>query len=90
MAGALSFLAFHKGGKLFGERRSQNVGPVSVLRVSGWDQDQYLIKSVTDERVLIEERYYLSDNGLKLFREVSIQGREVAPKNLLLAFDRVP
>ena len=74
----------------FGEKRELNIGPIAVLRVSGWENDRYYIKSVTDQNVLVEERYYLSDKGLRLHRDVQIEGKNVTPTTVRQVFDRVP
>lgn len=74
----------------FGEKRELNVGPIAVLRVSGWEDDRYYIKSITDQHVLIEERYYMSDNGLRLHRDVQIEGKNIPLRTVRQVFNRVP
>ncbi len=72
----------------YGEKRDANVGSISVLRVSGWEDDQYLIKSLTDDGTLIEERYFLADRGLRLIRRISISKGEAPPRELEQTFTR--
>lgn len=74
----------------FGEKRLANIGPLSILRVSGWEGDQYVVRSVTDDGTNVEDRYYLSNNGLRLHRVVSVEGRDQSKNTVRQVFDRVP
>ena len=72
----------------YGEKRDANVGPISVLRASGWEDDEYLIKSLTEDGTLIEERYFLENRGLNLVRKISISKGEAPPRELRQTFSR--
>nr|MDJ0941236.1 hypothetical protein [Woeseiaceae bacterium] len=54
----------------FGEYRRVNVGPVIATRVSGWEENQYVIETLDEEGRKLVERYFLEDDAL--LRQISI------------------
>ena len=74
----------------YGEKTDANVGIVGVLRVSGWDHDGYLIKSITDDGTLIQERYSLQERGLKLVRQITISSKSMEPRVVVQNYSRAP
>jgi len=56
----------------FGEKREINVGAISADRVSGWEDDAYVIETLDRNGAKLTERYRLQDNGAALVRSVAI------------------
>jgi hypothetical protein len=56
----------------FGEKREINVGAISADRVSGWEDDAYVIETLDRNGAKLTERYRLQDNGATLVRSVAI------------------
>ncbi|MEM7283231.1 MAG: hypothetical protein AAF438_16570 [Pseudomonadota bacterium] len=75
----------------YGEKTDANVGVVGVLRVSGWENDTYLIKSVSDDGTLIQERYSLEERGLRLVRQITISSKSMdEPRVMVQNYSRAP
>ena len=73
---------------LFGEHRAASVGPVIAERVSGWDGARYVIQTLDEDGVLLTERWYLEDEGLK--RDVVFSEDDVVQYAVTQSFDRAP
>lgn len=56
----------------FGENRRVSVGPVTADRVSGWEEDSYVIETLDDDGDKLVERYTLMPGGDALLRQVSV------------------
>jgi hypothetical protein len=56
----------------FGEKRVISVGPVEADRVSGWEDDAYVIVTLDKDEAKMTERYSLSENGRVLARSIVI------------------
>lgn len=56
----------------FGENRRVNVGPVRADRVSGWEEDSYVIETLDEAGGKLVERYTLMPGGDALLRQVSV------------------
>jgi hypothetical protein len=56
----------------FGEKRVVSVGPVDADRVSGWEEDAYVIVTLDKDEAKMTERYSLSENGRVLVRSIVI------------------
>ncbi len=53
----------------FGENRMISVGAINAQRVSGWVDDQYVVRSLDKNGMQLTETLSLSDNGDILFRQ---------------------
>lgn len=53
----------------FGENRMINVGAISAQRVSGWEEDQYVVRSLDKNGMKLTERLWLADNHNILYRQ---------------------
>jgi hypothetical protein len=73
----------------FREHRVISVGPIEAERVSGWQQDRYVIKTLDDEGALLTETYGLVDAGAVLERTIRIVYKEKELLNIRQRFDRV-
>ena len=56
----------------FGEDRVISVGPIEAQRVSGWENDSFVIQTLDDEGAILTEAWRLSENAKVLLREISI------------------
>ncbi len=56
----------------FGEHRAVNVGPVVAERVSGWEEDGYVIETLDSEGGKLVERYSLFPDSRTLVRRIAI------------------
>ena len=53
----------------FGENRMISVGAIDAQRVSGWVDDQYVVRSLDKNGMQLTETLSLSNNGNTLFRQ---------------------
>jgi hypothetical protein len=73
----------------FGENREVTVGPVEAQRVSGWEQDAYVVETLDERDNKLIERYSLDDDGGVLLREVRILKKGNPGLTLVQRYDRV-
>lgn len=73
----------------FGEDRVVTVGPVEAQRVSGWEDDAYVIETLDDDGNKLVERYLLEDDGALLLRQVSIYKRGQLGLSVVQKYDRI-
>lgn len=72
----------------FGENRTENVGPIEVQRVSGWDGQVFMIESQAADGDILTEAWSLTDNGAVLVRDVSVSKGEETSFATRQVFDR--
>ena len=72
----------------FGEKREVNVGPVVADRVSGWNNEAYVIETLDSEGAKLIETYRLRDNGRNLIRTITILNDGSAQMNVEQTFDK--
>jgi hypothetical protein len=72
----------------FGEKRVVSVGPVEADRVSGWDEDAYVIETLDKDESKMTERYSLDENGLVLVRSIVITDGDEQRLAIKQLFDR--
>lgn len=72
----------------FGEARAVNVGSIVADRVSGWDDDVYIVETLDKNNVKLTERFWLSDKAQVLNREITIRNPEGVKATALQQFDR--
>ncbi|NNF41313.1 MAG: hypothetical protein HKN64_08020 [Woeseiaceae bacterium] len=56
----------------FGEKRIVTVGPIEAQRVSGWENDTFVVETLDAEGSLLAESWRLEDEGTKLTRDVVV------------------
>lgn len=56
----------------FGENRSVAVGPIEAQRVSGWENDTFVVETLDAEGSLLTEAWRLDDAGMELVRDVAL------------------
>ena len=72
----------------FREHRVISVGPIEAERVSGWQEDRYIIKTLDDQGALLTETYGLVDDGEGLERTIRIVYREKELLSIRQFFNR--
>ncbi len=72
----------------FGEQRMVNVGPIQADRVSGWENNAYVIVTRDKEGTLLTESYRLQDPGT-LVRSVRIASDRESTLDVEQVFDRL-
>ena len=72
----------------FGEKRVISVGPVEADRVSGWEDDAYVIVTRDEDDAKMTERYFLSENGRVLVRSIVITDGDEQRLAIEQLFDR--
>lgn len=71
----------------FGEQRMVRVGPIQAERVSGWENDAYVIETRDKEGTMLIESYRLEDADT-LLRRVRIIGEPGTELDVEQVFDR--
>lgn len=61
----------------FGEARRVSTGGALARRVSGWEQDDYVIETLGDSGMKLTERYRLEAAGRRLVREIVLRSKEM-------------
>jgi hypothetical protein len=72
----------------FGENRLVSVGPIEAMRVSGWEEQAFVVETVDDTGTILYEAWHLDADGAVLIRDVRISKREDDSYNLRQVFDR--
>ncbi len=72
----------------FGENRIISVGPIEAQRVSGWQNDSFVIQTLDDDGAILTESWRLSDDATILLREISIVKGDKETYSALQQFDR--
>ncbi len=71
----------------FGEQRMVNVGPILAERVSGWENNAYVVETRDKEGTMLIESYRLEDADT-LVRSIRITGDSTAELSVEQVFDR--
>ncbi|MDJ0814230.1 MAG: hypothetical protein QNJ23_10915 [Woeseiaceae bacterium] len=71
----------------FGEQRMINVGPIQAERVSGWENNAYVIETRDKEGTMLIESYRLAGDDT-MVRHVRITGESGAELDVEQVFDR--
>ena len=72
----------------YGEDREISVGPIVADRVSGWDNEAYVIETLDSEGAKLIESYRLRDSGRSLVRTIVILNDGSAQMNVEQLFDK--
>ncbi|MDJ0909243.1 MAG: hypothetical protein QNI99_08610 [Woeseiaceae bacterium] len=73
----------------FGEHRPVNVGPVVAERVSGWEEDGYVIETLDREGGKLVERYSLFPNDRRLVRRITIYDGDDIETSVTQRFEKL-
>lgn len=72
----------------FGENRIVSIGEIQASRVSGWENDNYVIETLTDDGYKLVELYGLENNGASLVRTVAIFRRDKPHSRFVQKYDK--
>lgn len=72
----------------FGEKREISVGPFVADRVSGWEEDVYVIETLDEDNAKLIETYRLNTNDDSLVRTIMIVRKGEASLDIEQVFDR--
>ena len=72
----------------FGEARPINVGGAIARRVSGWENDGYVIETLGDSGMKLTERYRLIGEGARLSREIVLRSKSLQQVAIVQTFAR--
>ena len=72
----------------FGEHRVVSVGEIQAERVSGWQGDEYIVETLDDSGMKLTERFWVSEDGNLLNREITFRSNKNEERALLQLFDR--
>jgi len=72
----------------FGEKRKINVGEVEADRVSGWQENAYIIETLDMDGAKLIETYRLDDGGDTLIRSIVVIENAVRQVDVTQAFDQ--
>ncbi len=73
----------------FGEHRLVSVGAVEAQRVTGWDGTQLVVETLGKNRMKLTDRFYLTDGGDTLRREITLRSKKLDEESVVQEFDRV-
>ena len=73
----------------FGEHRMVSVGAVEAQRVSGWDGTQLVVETLGKNGMKLTDRFYLTDGGDTLKREITLRSKKLEEESVVQEFDRV-
>ena len=73
----------------FGEHRVVSVGEIQAQRVSGWQGDEYIVETLDDSGMKLTERFWVSEDGNLLNREITFRSKKNEERALLQVFDRI-
>ena len=66
-----------------------NVGPVVAERVSGWEEDGYVIETLDREGGKLVERYSLFPNDRRLVRRITIYDGDDIETSVTQRFEKL-
>ncbi|MEM7501054.1 MAG: hypothetical protein AAF417_03370 [Pseudomonadota bacterium] len=72
----------------FGEARPINVGGAIARRVSGWENDGYVIETLGNSGMKLTERYRLIGEGARLSREIVLRSKSLQQVAIVQTFAR--
>ena len=73
---------------IFGEHRIATVGPISAERASGWQGTAYVVETLDEDKVLLRERWSLTEGGETLQRDVEFFEKDELVFSAKQAFER--
>lgn len=73
----------------FGEARRVSVGGATARRVSGWEQNGYVVETLGDAGMKLTERYRLEADGRQLVREIVLRSKDMERVAIVQTYARV-
>jgi hypothetical protein len=72
----------------FGENRLVSVGPIEAMRVSGWEEQAFVVETIDDSGTTLYEAWQLDADDAVLMRDVRISKGKDDSYKLRQVFDR--
>ena len=72
----------------YGENRTVTIGPIEATRVSGWDDQSFVVETMDDSGTILYETWHLQGNGEVLIRDMRISKGEKDSFVYQQVFDR--
>jgi len=72
----------------FGENRLVSIGPIEAMRVSGWEEQAFVVETVDDTGTTLYEAWHLDADDAVLMRDVRISKGEDDSYKIRQVFDR--
>jgi hypothetical protein len=72
----------------FGENRPINIGDADAVRVSGWENSDYVIDTLGEKGMKLTDRYSLSADRNLLTRHITLRSRDMEEVTIVQEFDR--
>jgi hypothetical protein len=72
----------------FGENRIVSIGPIEAVRVSGWEDNSFVVETVDETGTRLYEAWHLDADNAVLMRDVRISKGEDDTYKLRQIFDR--
>jgi hypothetical protein len=72
----------------FGENRLVSIGPIEAMRISGWEEQSFVVETVDVTGTTLYEAWYLDADGAVLMRDVRISKGQNDSYKLQQVFDR--
>ena len=72
----------------FGENRPINIGQADAMRVSGWENNDYVIETLGEKGMKLTDRYSLSADRQRLTRHITLRSKEMEEVTIVQEFDR--
>jgi len=72
----------------FGENRLVSIGPIEAMRVSGWEEQAFVVETVDKTGTTLYEAWHLDADDAVLLRDVRISKGEDDSYKLRQVFDR--
>jgi len=72
----------------FGENRIVSIGPIEAMRVSGWEENSFVVETVDETGTRLYEAWHLDADKAVLMRDVRISKGEDDTYKLRQIFDR--
>lgn len=72
----------------FGEKRLVSIGPIEAQRVSGWENDRFVVETLDDKGAVLTESWRLEGDGDELLRDITLVDKNRPAEVIRQRFDR--
>lgn len=74
----------------YGQVRMIRVGGAVAQRASGWEDGQFVVETLDDERMKLTERYRLLEGGAQMRREIVFRSRNMNEVTIVVTYAKQP
>lgn len=72
----------------FGENRMVTVGEIAAQRVSGWEENRYVVETLGKNGMKLTEQFRLAEDGDVMQRDIIFRGKDMEEITVTQTFDR--